>query len=145
MYELVERFDSFLSILPRLHKKVFAGCPALEELHMTPSQFNTLHVLSQRPEWRMTDLSTRLHVSAGSLTTMMNRLIETGLVERTRSTADRRVVTVKLTENGTAILSNGKEQMRATLAAILATLPQDDREQLKNSLETMNAIMSKIV
>jgi len=143
--ELVERFEKFFSFLPRLHKKVFAGCPAFEQLNMTPSQFNTLQVLSQQPEWRMTDLSTRLHVSAGSLTTMMNRLIEIGLVERARSTADRRVVTVRLTENGSTILKSGRDHMRSTLAAILATLPPADREQLRISLETMNGIMTKIV
>lgn len=145
MLELVERFENFLSFLPRLHKKVFAGCQALEQLNMTPSQFNTLQVVSLRPEWRMTDLSTRLHVSAGSLTTMMNRLIELGLVERTRSTTDRRVVTVKLTEKGTSVLKNGRDHMRSTLAAILATLPPADRVELGASLESMNAIMNKIV
>ena len=145
MLELVERFENFLSFLPRLHKKVFSGCPALEQLNMTPGQFNTLQVIAQRPEWRMTDLSTRLHVSAGSLTTMMNRLIELGLVERTRSTSDRRVVTVKLTDKGTTILKSGRDHMRSTLAAILATLPPVDREQLRVSLEIMNGIMSKIV
>ncbi|KAF0197514.1 MAG: 5'-methylthioadenosine phosphorylase [Bacillota bacterium] len=145
MLELVERFESFLSFLPRLHKKVFAGCQALEQLNMTPSQFNTLQVVAHRPEWRMTDLSTRLHVSAGSLTTMMNRLIELELIERTRSTTDRRVVTVKLTDKGTTILQSGRDHMRSTLAAILATLPPADREELRVSLETMNGIMNKIV
>lgn len=145
MLELVEKFERFITFLPRLYKKIFSGCAALEEINMTSSQYNTLQVLGFKPEWRMTDLSTRLHVSAGSLTTMMNRLIELGLVERTRSTVDRRVVTVRLTDQGTKILKLGKDHMRQTLAAMLATLPPADREQLRASLDTMNDIMNKIV
>lgn len=145
MLELVEKFERFITFLPRLYKKIFAGCTALEEINMTSSQYNTLQVLSVKPEWRMTDLSARLHVSAGSLTTMMNRLIELGLVERTRSTVDRRVVTVKLTEEGSRILKLGRDHMRQTLAAMLATLPPADREQLRASIDTMNDIMNKIV
>ena len=72
-------------------------------------------------------------------------LFRSGLVERTRSTTDRRVVTVKLTENGITILKSGRDHMRSTLAAILATLPVVDREDLRVSLETMNGIMGKIV
>lgn len=145
MLELVDRFERFLTFLPRLHKKVFSNYPTIEHLNMTSSQFNTLHVLALQPEWRMTDLSSRLHVSAGSLTTMMNRLIEIGLVERTRSTTDRRVVTVKLTDAGSTVLKNGREHMRTTLAAILATLPPAERESLRVSLDTMNEIMNRIV
>jgi len=145
MIDLVAKFESFVAYLPRIHKKVYAGCPALEELSMTASQYNTLHVLSLRDEWRMTDLSARLHVSAGSLTTMMNRLIELNLVSRARNTTDRRVVTVQLTEEGQRILTVGKSHMRATMAAMLATLPAEDRTTLKTCLDNINEIMGKLV
>ncbi len=145
MLDLVNKFEDFIAYLPRIHKKVYAGCPDLEELSMTASQYNTLHVLSLKEEWRMTDLSSRLHVSAGSLTTMMNRLIELDLVSRSRNSMDRRVVTVKLSEEGKRILSEGRSHMRATMAALLATLSPEDRNTFESCLENLNAIMDKLL
>ena len=144
MLELVKRFEMFINYLPRIHKKVFSDCPALEKLHMTSGQYSALHVISRREEWRMTDLSQKLYVSAGSLTTMMNRLIELGLVSRERSVADRRVVTVKLTEAGREILQSGRDHMRHTMADMLTKLPADDRETFKQALDDINGIMEKL-
>lgn len=144
MLELVERFELFIGYLPRIHKKVFSGCPALEELHMTSGQYSALHVISRKDEWRMTELSQKLYVSAGSLTTMMNRLIELGLVSRERSEIDRRVVTVRLTEAGREVLRSGREHMRLSMAHMLTELPDDDRATLKRSLDDINAIMENL-
>lgn len=144
MLELVDKFELFLTYLPRIHRKVFTDCPALETLNMTSGQYTTLHVIACGKEWRMTDLSHKLHVSAGSLTTMMNRLIELGLVSRERSATDRRVVTVRLTEAGKNILQSGRDHMRHTMAQMLAELPEDDRESFKLSLDSINGIMEKL-
>ncbi len=144
MLELVERFEMFINYLPRIHKKVFSDCPALEKLHMTSGQYSALHVISRREEWRMTDLSQKLYVSAGSLTTMINRLIELGLVSRDRSLSDRRVVTVKLTEAGRGILQSGRDHMRHTLSDMLTELPAADRDTFKQSLDSINEIMEKL-
>lgn len=144
MLELVDKFELFLAYLPRIHRKVFTGCPALETLNMTSGQYTTLHVIACRKEWRMTDLSLKLHVSAGSLTTMMNRLIELGLVGRERSATDRRVVTVRLTEAGKNVLQSGRDHMRHTMAQMLGELTEDDRESFKLSLDSINGIMEKL-
>ena len=92
----------------------------------------------------MSDLSKRLRVSAGSLTTMINRLIEAGLVERSRSTEDRRVVTVRLTEAGKELLAEGQRRWTRGLEEILSQLSEEDRARLDNALRTATEILLQI-
>jgi DNA-binding MarR family transcriptional regulator len=51
-------------------------------------------------ELRMTDLATRTFSSRSAMTRRVDRLIEEGLVHRTRSDADGRGVVIELTETG---------------------------------------------
>jgi DNA-binding MarR family transcriptional regulator len=145
MLELINRFEDFVSYLPRIHKRLFSGCEVFEDLNMTSSQYHALQVLSQQSEWRMSDLSASLHVSAGSLTTMINRLTDLELVDRTRSVADRRVVTVAISDKGRKVLTEGSKHMRATMAALLATISAEDRHKLNSTLEQMNEIVEKLL
>ncbi|NLW18060.1 MAG: MarR family transcriptional regulator [Firmicutes bacterium] len=106
---------------------------------------DTLYTIATRSEWRMSDLSRRLQVSAGSLTTMINRLIEAGVVERERCQQDRRVVIVKLNAAGEALVQAKRQEFLQNLQLLMADLSEADRAQLAEALGTVVDILNKIV
>jgi DNA-binding MarR family transcriptional regulator len=60
-------------------------------------QLDTMDVVAQLGSCNMVELSTALRIDASTATRAVDRLVETGLVERRRSPEDARTVLVELT------------------------------------------------
>jgi len=77
----------------------------LEPFGLTPSQGRALGVVSRygdRPP-RLGDIAARLDIAPRSATEVVDDLQERGLVERAPDPADRRAVTIRLTDEGRAL------------------------------------------
>lgn len=77
-----------------------AYAPVLEPLGVTYPQYLVLLVLWEKDGLRVSHIGERLHLDSATLTPLLKRLEAQGLVARTRSTADERVVEVHLTAEG---------------------------------------------
>lgn len=74
--------------------------PLLEELDLTYPQYLVMLVLWEEKEQTVNQLGEKLHLDSGTLTPLLKRLVLKGIVERTRSKVDERVVVISLTEHG---------------------------------------------
>jgi DNA-binding MarR family transcriptional regulator len=77
--------------------------PLLQALGLTYPQYLTMMVLWEKDGLTVGEISTRLLTDPGSLTPLLKRLEVEGLLSRTRSRDDERVVIVELTEQGRAL------------------------------------------
>ena len=77
--------------------------PLLQTLGLTYPQYLTMMVLWERDGMTVGEISTRLLTDPGSLTPLLKRLEAEGLLSRTRSKDDERVVIVELTPQGRAL------------------------------------------
>jgi len=77
--------------------------PFLDELNLTYTQYITLLVLWEKEQMTVKELGTRLYLDSGTLTPLLKKLEEKGLVDRRRSTADERNLIVIITEAGYAL------------------------------------------
>jgi DNA-binding MarR family transcriptional regulator len=78
--------------------------PLLDELGLTYPQYVTMLVLWETDgPISMGDLGARLHLDSGTLTPLIKRLVQLGVVDRQRDPADERRVLVTLTEQGAAL------------------------------------------
>lgn len=111
----------------------------------THAQFRVLVLASKRDAWRMSDLANRMALSPGSLTLMMDRLIEDGLISRGRSDKDRRVVTVRITEKGRAMLAERRTGLNRLAAAYIARLSPSERDELLDAVGTIVRFLEKHV
>ena len=73
---------------------------ALNKLALTPSQAEVLRVLQDYQPLSLLGLGDLLVCETGSPSRLVNGLVEAGLIERTTSPTDRRMVTLTLTEKG---------------------------------------------
>ncbi|WP_017471519.1 MarR family winged helix-turn-helix transcriptional regulator [Amphibacillus jilinensis] len=74
--------------------------PLLDELNLTYPQYLVLLVLWETDRISVKALGERLFLDSGTLTPMLKRMEARGLLKRTRSKQDERVVEVALTEQG---------------------------------------------
>jgi DNA-binding MarR family transcriptional regulator len=107
-----------------LASRAFVGLAArsLAELDadVTLPQFRALVVLAERGPQRVVDISAELRVNPSTGTRMCDRLVRKGLIRRYRSTSDRRVVRLRLTDAGRALVESVTQRRREEVAAIVA-------------------------
>ncbi|WP_327067089.1 MarR family winged helix-turn-helix transcriptional regulator [Kitasatospora sp. NBC_01302] len=80
------------------------------------------------------ELAERLGIDASDLVRLLDELSRAGLVERTRSTADRRRMQVALTPAGRTALGELHDEAAAVQDEVLAPLSATEREQLHGLL-----------
>ncbi|BAS26526.1 MarR family winged helix-turn-helix transcriptional regulator [Limnochorda pilosa] len=94
-----------------------------------------LRLLGRRGELRMSDLSTHLGATLSGCTALVDRAVEAGWVARNRDEDDRRVVWVRLTPAGEALLADLKARRAALLARYLKTLRPEELEEFVRLLK----------
>jgi DNA-binding MarR family transcriptional regulator len=87
---------------------------------VTLPQFRTLVVLAVRGPQRGIDIAEELRVNPSTGTRMCDRLIRKGLVRRMRSTTDRRVVRLRLTQAGHDLVEQVIRRRREELVRLVA-------------------------
>jgi len=83
----------------------------------------------------ITEVARRLHLETPSLTTMIDRLSERGLVERVDDPEDRRKNLVTLTQNGERLVESICEPYRNLHEEMFGVLDGDERENLTAMLQ----------
>jgi DNA-binding MarR family transcriptional regulator len=77
--------------------------PLLAELNITYPQYIVLLVLIERSESTVNGIAEALKLDAATVTPLLKRLAQAGLITRERNRADERVVVVRLTPQGRSL------------------------------------------
>lgn len=106
-------------------------------LNLTPPQVGMLRMIAAQPGLSQQTLAGNLGMLPSKVVTFVDDLEGRGLVTRTRSTRDRRVHELSLTEEGTELL----DKLRAVAAAhetdFCEALDADERSRLQALLERL--------
>lgn len=92
---------------------------------LTFPQFNMLMVLREMREATIKDLAEALQVSAPSASTMVDRLVDLGVLDRSQSQVDRRTVLVRLTASGEQSMALFEDTLLEGLSHLLERLGPD--------------------
>jgi len=106
--------------------------------HLDRQQYWVLSALKSGPQ-RMSALAEHAQTSQASVTGIVDRLEDRGLVERVRSSEDRRVVDVSITEMGAKELDRARVIFIERLEQALAPLDANERSGLLDVLRKLNA------
>ena len=77
--------------------------PFLDDIDLTYTQYVTMMVLWEKPSVTSKEIGERLHLDSGTLTPVIKKLAEKGLVTRARSAEDERNLVVTLSDAGLAL------------------------------------------
>lgn len=97
----------------------------------------TLSSLDRRGAQRITTLAAAEGVSQPSMTQLIQRLEQRGLVRRKSDPADGRVALVQLTEAGHAALLARRQRNAERVAELLADLPDSEVRALSDALASV--------
>jgi len=114
---------------------------------VTLPRFDLMAQLDKTPEgMTLSDLSKRMMVSNGNLTSLVDRLVASGHIERRVSESDRRAQIVNLTPAGRTEFRTMAAEHEGWIAEIFGGLTQKEQKDLmrllaKTKLSARNAIM----
>jgi MarR family transcriptional regulator, multiple antibiotic resistance protein MarR len=106
----------------------------LEPFGVTGAQFEVLKNLARSGNETAASLCRALHYDTGSMTRMLDRLQEKGLVTRERGTSDRRLVFLRLTDAGERLIPKIRPALRRALRRHLAGFTAQEVASLKRYL-----------
>ena len=111
--------------------------PLLQAIGLTYPQYLAMMVLWEEDELTVSEISSRLLTDPGSMTPLLKRLEAEGLLSRTRSREDERVVVVELTDAGRALQDKAMGIPQCILGA--SGLELDQLRKLQSDLVALRA------
>jgi DNA-binding MarR family transcriptional regulator len=100
-----------------------------EESGLSLSQTRLLGVLRDRTP-SVNELAGLLELDKSSVSGLLSRAENRGLIERVASAADRRVVVIRLTRKGRSFVSKAAEAFEGDVSRLLALLPPKEATTL---------------
>ncbi|HEV7423045.1 MAG TPA: MarR family transcriptional regulator [Mycobacterium sp.] len=107
---------------------------------LTLAQLSILLTLLDQGPIRMTELAAHERVRTPTTTVAIRRLEKLGLVKRSRDPSDLRAVLVDVTPRGLVQHREALATRRATLAALLRKLTDDERDTLAKALTALGRL-----
>ncbi|EOZ5801377.1 MarR family transcriptional regulator [Enterococcus hirae] len=98
--------------------------PLLKPLDLTYTQYLVMLVLWENQQVTMKELGSLLCLDSGTLTPVIKKMADKGLLQRRRADKDERITILSLTSNGKAL----EEKAREIPPKILASLPLEPDE-----------------
>lgn len=120
-----EQFEAFEELMSRL-QQIMKIRHQERDFGFTTSQMFILRFLIHSPEAKASDIARASGLSPGAVTQVCDELVKDGMVERTRSLDDRRVVHIQITDGGREIVERFRNSRREKIRTVLAKLGEQD-------------------
>lgn len=128
----LRRIVRFLRLADR---EVEAACD------VSAAQLFVLHTLVDGPADSVSELAQRTLTDQSSVSTVVARLVDRGLVKRTPSRADRRRAQLRITPAGLRMVQRAPRVPQALMIAAIRDMPAAKRSELTRALEGLVSVI----
>lgn len=136
--KLINRFlDSWLAI----EREMGTVMRRQMQEELTNDQYYLLQHIMQRGPRTSSELAETFKVVKSSITAIVTRLVDRGLIERTRSEADRREVYLSLTERGQRIAEQVEQRVSESVGGYLSHFEQQEIEMVMAAFEKLAGLV----
>jgi len=114
---------------------------AKRETGLTGPQLWAIKMIGELSPVRVSDLAAKMYLHAATVVGILNRLELRGLIKRLRTTEDRRVVKIELTDAGKEIVANAPQVAQGLLVSGFEILPLKKLQDISACLEELVKIL----
>jgi DNA-binding MarR family transcriptional regulator len=111
---------------------------------MSMTAMGTLSTLSDGGPLRLCDLAEREGTTQPGMSALVNRLAESGYVQRVADPTDRRAALVRITAEGQLVLDERRAARTAALLVEIEALPAAHRDALVNALGAIDYLTDRV-
>ncbi|WP_248929225.1 MarR family winged helix-turn-helix transcriptional regulator [Paenibacillus hamazuiensis] len=112
------------------------------DANISCSSISLIFQLEHKTQMKMNDIADHLGITLGAATSLIDKLEAQGWVTRVRSTTDRRIIYVELTEEGKRKLLSMREQYAKQATQIFETISVDKLQEMSTQLKEIERYLS---
>jgi len=112
-----------------------------KKYQVSASQLNCLLALYENGPLPPSQIAKHIMVKSSTVTGIIDRLEQKGLVNRTRTSTDRRVITIELTHSGKTLAENAPPPIQQKVLEGLRSLPKSEMEKIVTGLTTLTRML----
>lgn len=132
-----EEIADLLSEIGRAFKARLRSLPNSPAKDLSIPQRDVLKMIGRRPGVTPAQIGERMGRDRAQITRLVSELEQVGLIERTRSTTDRRSVVLRLSPNGTDLFARMLERRAGLSQIMLSDLNDTETQTLKTLLQRL--------
>jgi DNA-binding MarR family transcriptional regulator len=136
--------EDLVAIMPLIHNKLMHFLDEGIEPNLSHFHFAILGMLHKHRVLQISEMGRRLLISKPQMTALLNKLSDLGLVTRSQSPQDRRIVYISISPGGEQTLVHATEKIKKNLAVRLGGLSEADLGAFSAALKKINEVGSKI-
>lgn len=133
--EIIDNIRRVFQVVNEQSKK------AKRETGLTGPQLWAIKMIGDLSPVRVSDLAARMYLHPATVVGILNRLELQGLIKRMRTSEDRRIVTIELTDAGNAIMAKAPQVAQGLLVAGMEVLPLKRLKDISSGLEELVNIL----
>jgi DNA-binding MarR family transcriptional regulator len=115
-----------------------------EQLGVTARQATLLWLVKRRPGLSLAELAAEEGISAPAMSGHVDRLEKVGLLQRVRSSDDRRRVGLRLTEDGARLLRRVRARRTTWLADRLRSLDPSEVDAIESAVPALARLVGEV-
>lgn len=137
--KIIELVKEIMKITKKIARQQF------DQFDITAPQGMLLGQLIRHGKMKVSDLSQKMGLSNSTVSGIIDRLEKQGMVQRTRSQEDRRVVYVDVTPEFKDAFEKNFKDMEKRFEEILNRADEKEIETILNGLETLKKVLDRYV
>ncbi|HEY3894662.1 MAG TPA: MarR family winged helix-turn-helix transcriptional regulator [Pseudonocardiaceae bacterium] len=118
--------------------------PVVPGPQLRGAQVELLQIIESRPGIGIGPAGRALHLAASSVSTLVNQLMDLGMVVRKTAPGDRRAAQLWLTEAARQRLTAWRQARAELIASGVAGLPAAERQALARGLPALRALLAAL-
>jgi len=139
--EFAERINEIMPVIMKEFSRRQAN--ELYKGKITLPQFLVLESLNRDGAIKMSELAHFMHVSTAAMTGIVDRLVRDGYAVRVFDEVDRRIIKIKLTSRGSALVKKINEQRSQMIVKIFGKICEKDRSEYLHILSQIKDLLTK--
>jgi DNA-binding MarR family transcriptional regulator len=108
------------------------------------SEFIVLFNISHNGPKNMSSLEKLVDIKMGSLTSVIDNLIEKGLVKRIADVSDRRIINISLTSNGIELFKKIRKDIDSKIIKKIQALSEEDLGLFTSTIDNLGELARKL-
>ncbi len=111
---------------------------------ISPLHFEIMKLLEEAGTLHIAEIGERLQIARPQMTHLIDKLVDSDIVERQTGTADRRTINIMLTNKGKTVLGKRDSHIKKAIWETMSSLTIEELQDLSASLRRLQDIFSKL-
>jgi DNA-binding MarR family transcriptional regulator len=140
--QLVQIMRQFMDVA--MHRSMRERAHFAKATGLSMTQFGILMQLHYRGNCGITDISERFDITTPAASQLVDKVAQSGLIERSEDPSDRRVKHITLSPKGKAMIEKGTRERYRWVDELVTHLNAAEREKVAEALGILNRAVKEL-